>query len=120
MASRNAALDNSKIHNNGATRSCLCSPTTHPGSFRCTLHRNTQRKVSNRSAVHQVQSSSPNRSESLKMIARANLLKAFLLQIIKPSKQNLRRRQNFQPKPTRFCLMNNSSSINNRYGVFVS
>ncbi|KAM3700122.1 hypothetical protein ACB098_05G074100 [Castanea mollissima] len=63
-----------------STRICLCSPTTHPGSFRCSLHRS-----SSKFTVHIKQS-----------------------KIIKPSSHGLRRKRNFQPRPTRFCLMNNS------------
>ncbi|KAK9268728.1 hypothetical protein L1049_000489 [Liquidambar formosana] len=106
MASRNAP-PNSKSHT--TTRTCLCSPTTHPGSFRCSMHKNSG-KFPTRSTVHV----RLNRWE-LAMVAKANSLKAFLLQIIKPSSHDLQRRRNFQPKPTRFCLMNG-----NRDGVAVS
>ncbi|KAK9281441.1 hypothetical protein L1049_004343 [Liquidambar formosana] len=57
----------------------------------------------------------PNRSESSEMTSKANLLKAFLMHIIKPSSQGLQRRKNFQPRPTRFCLMNSNGD-----GVAVS
>ncbi|KAK2973376.1 hypothetical protein RJ640_004894 [Escallonia rubra] len=30
----------SSSHSGTRTSNCLCSPTTHPGSFRCRLHRN--------------------------------------------------------------------------------
>ncbi|KAK2646617.1 hypothetical protein Ddye_021812 [Dipteronia dyeriana] len=83
------------------TRACLCSPTNHPGSFRCNLHRNMKRSYG-RAAVR---ISSSNRWE-LGVIAKANALKAFLLQIIKPSSHDLQRRRNFLHRPTRFCLMN--------------
>ncbi|KAK7411670.1 hypothetical protein VNO78_03105 [Psophocarpus tetragonolobus] len=86
-------------------RACLCSPTTHPGSFRCSLHKKTHRTVSrnpsnNNNISHNLNSS---------MAAKTNSLKAFLLQVIKPSSQDLHRRKNFQPKPTRFCVMNNGN-----------
>ncbi|EEF30937.1 conserved hypothetical protein [Ricinus communis] len=109
MASKNAS-SNSKSHTHQQARTCLCSPTTHPGSFRCSLHRNFNR-FSNRSRTAHV---SPRKWE-LSVIAKANSLKAFLLQIIKPSSHDLQRRRNFQPRPTRFCLMNA-----NRDGVAVS
>ncbi|KAJ1385881.1 hypothetical protein SESBI_41285 [Sesbania bispinosa] len=35
-------------------------------------------------------------------------LKAILLQIIKPSSNDVHRKKNFQPKPSRFCLMNSN------------
>ncbi|KAL0010793.1 hypothetical protein SO802_005901 [Lithocarpus litseifolius] len=87
MATKNSASA-------ASTRTCLCSPTTHPGSFRCSLHRS-----SSKSTVHIKQS---------KVDSKAHFIKAFLMQIIKPSSHGLRRKRNFQPRPTRFCLMNNN------------
>nr|KYP59108.1 hypothetical protein KK1_014536 [Cajanus cajan] len=83
-------------------RACLCSPTTHSGSFRCSLHKKKPpRTVSrNPSQSHHLDSS---------MVAKANSLKAFLLQVIKPSSHDLHRRKNFQPKPSRFCLINGNN-----------
>ncbi|XP_010250390.1 PREDICTED: uncharacterized protein LOC104592655 [Nelumbo nucifera] len=109
MASRTGP-SNSKPQN--PTRTCLCSPTNHPGSFRCSLHRNS-RKLYTRSSVH-VASNPGSRSEP-KTMDKSNLLKEFLLQIIKPSKHDMSRRRNFQPKPTRFCMMNSNNN-----GVTVS
>ncbi|KAJ4709693.1 Serine-rich protein-related [Melia azedarach] len=92
---------------NTTRRACLCSPTSHPGSFRCSIHRNNQRSSSIRRRS--------NRSWELAMTAKADPVKAFLLQIIKPSSHDLQRRRNFQPRPTRFCLM-----YGNTNGVTVS
>ncbi|KAJ9164535.1 hypothetical protein P3X46_024100 [Hevea brasiliensis] len=98
MASKRAPSDSKSQQQQSAQgRICLCSPTKHPGSFRCSLHRNF-RRVPGRS-------SSSNKGE-LAVIAKANSLRAFLLQIIKPSSHDLQRRRNFRPRPSRFCLMN--------------
>ncbi|OAY31543.1 uncharacterized protein LOC110600358 [Manihot esculenta] len=107
MATRSAASDSKSHMQQG--RTCLCSPTAHPGSFRCSLHRNFHRVPS----VSTVKVSS--KKWELAVIDKANSLKAFLLQIIKPSSHDLQRRRNFRPRPTRFCLMNAS-----RDGVAVS
>ncbi|KAJ1440078.1 hypothetical protein SESBI_02314 [Sesbania bispinosa] len=98
----------SQSHTNPTPRTCLCSPTTHPGSFRCSLHKKSHRAVPKNPSKnsHHLEPS---------MAAKTNSLKAFLLQIIKPSSHDLHRRKNFQPKPTRFCLMNG-----NRDAVAVS
>jgi len=40
------------------------------------------------------------------MAAKANSLKGILLQMLKPSNHDLPKRKSFQPKPTRFSLMN--------------
>ncbi|MCD9640041.1 hypothetical protein HAX54_025055, partial [Datura stramonium] len=77
-------------------RICYCSPTTHPGSFRCKLHKNGQKSYYSRRSS----SSSSSSYWELAKIAKANSLKVFLLQIIKPSSHDLQRRRNFQPKPS--------------------
>ncbi|KAK7304733.1 hypothetical protein VNO77_42620 [Canavalia gladiata] len=108
MASRNApSISKSHSHTKPtpspqSTRACLCSPTTHPGSFRCSLHKK------HHPSVHRNPSNNYHHLES-SMVAKANSLKAFLLQLIKPSSHDLHRRKNFQPKPTRFCLMNGNN-----------
>ncbi|KAL4319760.1 hypothetical protein GQ457_18G011750 [Hibiscus cannabinus] len=101
------------------TRTCLCSPTKHPGSFKCIRHRRSNQQppkpVSSRRATAVVASS---KYKELALIARANPHKAFLLQGVKPSRPsgvNMRRRRNFQPKPSRFFLLNG-----NRNGLEVS
>ncbi|KAL1167343.1 hypothetical protein V6Z11_A05G012900 [Gossypium hirsutum] len=89
MATKTASSPSSKSQ----ARTCLCSPTTHPGSFRCSLHRNFNKPPTGRSRA------------------------ALLLQIIKPSSHDLQRRRNFQPKPSRFCMLNGNR---NGFGVAVS
>ncbi|KAF5469660.1 hypothetical protein F2P56_013715 [Juglans regia] len=112
MASKNVAPHPIRTTSQATTRTCLCAPTTHPGSFRCSFHRSchphraaTSRRVS-----------SPIRWE-VAVIAKANSLRALLLHIIKPSSHDLQRRRNFQPKPSRFCLMNKNRTP---HGVAVS
>ncbi|XP_062186165.1 uncharacterized protein LOC133889723 [Phragmites australis] len=39
MASNGADAPGAETALTGAARQCICSPTTHPGSFRCRLHR---------------------------------------------------------------------------------
>ncbi|XP_073110914.1 uncharacterized protein [Elaeis guineensis] len=76
------------------SRSCLCSPTTHPGSFRCKLHRGARKH----SGAH-------SGSAESKGAAKARSMRALLMQIVRPTSQELCRRRNFVPKPSRFCLM---------------
>ncbi|KAK9102089.1 hypothetical protein Sjap_019343 [Stephania japonica] len=90
-------LSSLKLRANNWRRSCLCAPTTHPGSFRCSLHRNPPCRFG---AHH----------DEMNPKKATNLLKEFLRQTIKPSSHDLHRRRDFRPKPTRFCLMNNGSS----------
>ncbi|KVH93759.1 uncharacterized protein LOC112516842 [Cynara cardunculus var. scolymus] len=77
---------------------CLCSPTNHPGSFRCSRHRNLHKVPSRRVASRG--------SLELALVAKSNSVKAFMRLMIKPSSHDVQRRRNFQQKPTRFCLLN--------------
>ncbi|KAG7023478.1 hypothetical protein SDJN02_14503, partial [Cucurbita argyrosperma subsp. argyrosperma] len=104
MASKSGS-SNPKLQSIGGSRKCLCSPTTHPGSFRCSIHRN-RRKVSARSSSSSIAAITTAQLK-LTMLAKANALRSFLQQIINPSSKDLQRRRNFRPKPSRFCLMNN-------------
>lgn len=102
-------------------RTCLCSPTDHPGSFRCSLHRNSGELSSKSAAVvtaHVNRQREKSKAAMMMMMKRTtttsssktNLIKAFLKQIINPSSHDLQRRRNFHPKPTRFCPLINSSA----------
>ncbi|WOH09890.1 hypothetical protein DCAR_0729350 [Daucus carota subsp. sativus] len=105
-------------------RACLCSPTTHPGSFRCSRHRTWRFSSSARSSSSLSCTAKNNRSvECASSVSNSSsskmnqLLKAFLLQIIRPSRHNLQRRGIFRPKPTRFC---NTSACTQTKGLSVS
>ncbi|OMO65271.1 hypothetical protein CCACVL1_21568 [Corchorus capsularis] len=117
MASKNNSSSSSLSNSKSQTRmTCLCSPTTHPGSFRCSQHRNSIKRPggSSRRRARVVPVSSNN--WELSTVAKANSIKALLLQMIKPSSHDLRRRRNFQPKPSRFCLLNGNG---NSFGIAV-
>ncbi|KAK7330011.1 hypothetical protein VNO77_24196 [Canavalia gladiata] len=103
MASRNpySPTKSQYSNTNPQSRTCLCAPTIHPGSFRCSMHKKPPRAVVARPSNphHHLESSTS-------MAVKANSLKAILLQIIKPCTHDLHRRKTFHPKPTRFSLMN--------------
>ncbi|KAB2016665.1 hypothetical protein ERO13_D08G102100v2 [Gossypium hirsutum] len=106
MASKHASSWKSKSEG----RRCLCAPTSHPGSFRCSLHRNFNRLPPGRTKLVRV-------PPTHWKIPKANLINPFLIQILRPSTHDMQRRRNFQPKPSRFCLLNaNTDAI----GVDVS
>ncbi|KAG5537476.1 hypothetical protein RHGRI_024793 [Rhododendron griersonianum] len=97
MASKNPSLSKSPPPlSSSSARTCLCSPTTHPGSFRCSLHRNSRGLLSRSTA--RINRLDPNQS-------KACVLKPFLMQIIRPSSHDQRRKK-FRPRPTRFAAMN--------------
>jgi hypothetical protein len=90
-------------------RTCLCAPTTHPGSFRCAQH-----KKYNNNTSHPM-SYSPNRlnarrsamTNSLVRIGtvEGELVKRALAALIRPSSHQQRRREGFQCKPSRLSVM---------------
>ncbi|KVH99063.1 hypothetical protein Ccrd_022696 [Cynara cardunculus var. scolymus] len=86
-----------KNSSSSSRRICLCSPTNHPGSFRCSRHRGSSPKLGRKSISEQL-----NRLDSKK----TNLVKEFLMKIIKPSSHDLQRRKVFEPKPSRFSVLN--------------
>ncbi|WOL19070.1 hypothetical protein Cni_G27867 [Canna indica] len=78
-------------------RSCLCSPTTHPGSFRCRLHKSAAAQPGSEAKV-------------AVPAAKAKSMRAALLtQIIRRPSSNhdqYCRRRDFTPRPSRFFMMN--------------
>ncbi|TVU27878.1 hypothetical protein EJB05_19379, partial [Eragrostis curvula] len=83
---------------------CLCSPTNHPGSFRCSRHRNNPRARSAPAAAPGGEAAAPPRGRA----AKGRSVRALLLQKIGPSDRDRqrRRRGDFQPRPSRLRLMN--------------
>ncbi|KAL0354842.1 UNVERIFIED_CONTAM: hypothetical protein Sradi_3931100 [Sesamum radiatum] len=83
-------------------RACLCSPTSHPGSFRCSLHRSPTRKEPAAEKNRILELEAP--STTSRTTSKVGIVKAFVMKLIKPAStnDNLPRRRNFQPKPTRF------------------
>ncbi|KAH6831477.1 hypothetical protein C2S53_009137 [Perilla frutescens var. hirtella] len=100
MASRNYVIISSSSSSSG--RTCLCSPTSHPGSFRCSFHR---------SSGSPTRIPYPKPPQMNRSVAKVGMVKALILiKLIKPSSHDLHRRRNFQPKPTRFCNVHHINS----------
>ncbi|KAJ6795006.1 uncharacterized protein M6B38_228860 [Iris pallida] len=94
-----------------ARRTCMCSPTNHPGSFRCSLHKNQTGTVPY----------SPNRlnarrsamTNSLVRIGtvEGDLVKRALAALIRPSSHQQRRRSAFQPQRSRLSAMTKADDL---------
>ncbi|CAK9146448.1 unnamed protein product [Ilex paraguariensis] len=92
---------------------CMCSPTTHTGSFRCSLHKN----CNNTQSV----SYSPNRLDALRSAMKNSLVrigtvegdwvKRALAALIRPSSHQQRRRASFQPRPSRLSMMSKADDL---------
>lgn len=89
-------------------RTCMCSPTNHPGSFRCSLHKNFN------SQSHSVPYSSnrlnARRSAMTNSLVRigtveGDLVRRALSALIRPSSHQQRRRTSFQKRPSRLSFM---------------
>ncbi|KAK6153760.1 hypothetical protein DH2020_013399 [Rehmannia glutinosa] len=101
--------------NSGPKRTCMCSPTSHPGSFRCSLHKsstNNNRKASFRSS-HQLNMRRSAMTNSLVRIGtvEGDLVKRALAALIRPSSHSLRRRAGSQRQPSRLSKMSKAEEL---------
>ncbi|WMV36579.1 hypothetical protein MTR67_029964 [Solanum verrucosum] len=104
---------NHVVQNRSQKKSCMCSPTTHPGSFRCSLHKN--RSGSGSTGSRTAATYSPNqlilrRSAMTNSLVRigtveGDLVKRALAALIRPSSHQQRRRADFQRRPSRLSAM---------------
>ncbi|CAA0822779.1 serine-rich protein-related [Striga hermonthica] len=104
-----AAVPSSQIVRGGGAgvpkRTCLCSPTTHPGSFRCALHKNSfggGASRNNNSVRYSPTRLNMRRSAMTNSLVRigtveGDLVKRALAALIRPSSHQQRRREDFRP-----------------------
>ncbi|KAK3221884.1 hypothetical protein Dsin_008909 [Dipteronia sinensis] len=88
-------------------RTCMCSPTTHPGSFRCSLHKNNSSSSSNYSPNNRLDARRSAMKNSLVRIGgvEGDLVKRALAALIRPSSHQQKRRAGFQQHPSRLSIM---------------
>ncbi|GAA0163690.1 hypothetical protein LIER_19492 [Lithospermum erythrorhizon] len=91
-------------------RTCACSPTSHPGSFRCSLHRRSGGGGGGGGKRMAFGWSKVERSAMANSLVRigaveGDLVKRALAALIRPSSHQLRRRENFQSRPSRLSVM---------------
>ncbi|XP_051201183.1 uncharacterized protein [Lolium perenne] len=91
-----------------ARRACSCSPTTHPGSFRCALHRG--------SAGGGLQLHDPRRSAMANSLVRiasvegGDHIRRALASLVRPSSHHQRRRTAFRALPSRLSAVSTTSA----------
>ncbi|KAI4324681.1 hypothetical protein MLD38_030147 [Melastoma candidum] len=95
---------------NSGKKTCMCSPTTHPGSFRCSLHKNLSRGGGGQGQFSSSRSLNFRRSAMTNSLVRiggveGDLVKRALAALIRPSSHQLRRRFDFKPRPSRLSVM---------------
>ncbi|KAI9107132.1 hypothetical protein K1719_022660 [Acacia pycnantha] len=98
-------------------KTCMCSPTSHPGSFRCSLHRN----MANHNSSNQADSCPSNRLNMRRSAMKNSLVriggvegewvKRALTALIRPSSHQLRRRAAFEPRPSRLSIMSKAEDL---------
>ncbi|CDP18810.1 unnamed protein product [Coffea canephora] len=93
-------------------RTCLCSPTSHPGSFRCSLHKNLNNAPppQQQSPSYSLKNLTIQRSAMKNSLVRigtveGDLVKRALAALIRPSSHQIRRRSDFQRRPSRLSAM---------------
>ena len=91
-------------------RRCMCSPTTHPGSFRCSLHKNVANPHGQGTASYTGNSLNMRRSAMTNSLVRiggveGEWVRRALTTLIRPSSHHLKRRAAFQPRPSRLSVM---------------
>ncbi|GJU41912.1 hypothetical protein Tco_0817818 [Tanacetum coccineum] len=89
-------------------KTCMCSPTTHPGSFRCSLHKNynsTQAMTYSPNRLNARRSAMTNSLVRIGTVEGGDLVKRALAALIRPSSHQQRRRCAFEPRPSRLSVM---------------
>ncbi|XP_057477989.1 uncharacterized protein LOC130765560 [Actinidia eriantha] len=94
-------------------RTCMCSPTTHPGSFRCSLHKNCNTGQSISYSPNRLNARRSAMANSLVRIGtvEGDLVKRALAQLIRPSSHHQKRRGDFQPRPSRLSIMSKADDL---------
>ncbi|CAA7023227.1 unnamed protein product [Microthlaspi erraticum] len=86
-------------------RRCMCSPTTHPGSFRCSLHKNVANPHGQGAVTYPTNSLNMRRSAMTNSLVRiggveGEWVRRALTTLIRPSSHQLKRRSAYQPRPS--------------------
>ncbi|KAK6944422.1 hypothetical protein RJ641_025524 [Dillenia turbinata] len=98
-------------------KTCMCSPTTHPGSFRCSLHKNFNHHPNHQHHHHSVSNRlNARRSAMTNSLVRigtveGDWVKRALAALIRPSSHQQRRRADFQPRRSRLSIMSKADDL---------
>nr|ACJ86153.1 unknown [Medicago truncatula] len=89
-------------------RTCMCSPTTHPGSFRCSLHKGFGSRAAvtpySQNRLNARRSAMTNSLVGIRGV-EGDLVKRALAALIRPSSHQQKRRGDFHPRPSRLSVM---------------
>lgn len=111
VSSRDQVIRRQNIGN--PKKTCLCSPTSHPGSFRCSLHKNVNIASPISYSPSRLNARRSAMTNSLVRIGtvEGDLVKRALAALIRPSSHHQRRRNDFQPRPSRLSRMSKAEDL---------
>jgi hypothetical protein len=107
ISSPSSSANPAKIHRS----TCMCSPTTHPGSFRCTLHRKYNTSPPSAHSQFNAKRSSMTNSRASFRSVEGEWVRRALTALIRPSSHHMQRRTSFQPRPSRLRHMTRAEDV---------
>lgn len=108
-----SVMNRQKTVSSSQKKTCMCSPTNHPGSFRCSMHkkmdvrRSSSQTASNSIRLHMRRSAMTNSLVRIGTV-EGELVKRALAALIRPSSLQQRRRFDFQRRPSRLSVISSS------------
>ncbi|CAI0415228.1 unnamed protein product [Linum tenue] len=98
-----------------ARKTCMCSPTSHPGSFRCSLHKNSHQNGHAGGSSFTPNRLNMRRSAMTNSLVRiggveGDWVKRALSALIRPSSHQQRRRADFQHRKSRLSVMSRAEA----------
>ncbi|XP_055801128.1 uncharacterized protein LOC129870381 [Solanum dulcamara] len=107
-----SVMNRQKTMASSQKKTCMCSPTNHPGSFRCSMHKKMDVRRSNQTASNSIRLHT-RRSAMTNSLVRigtveGELVKRALAALIRPSSHQQRRRSDFQRRPSRLSVISSS------------
>ncbi|CAE6120385.1 unnamed protein product [Arabidopsis arenosa] len=116
---RSIAVSSNKPSNHkipDSRRRCMCSPTTHPGSFRCSLHKNVANPHGQGTGTYPTNSLNMRRSAMTNSLVRiggveGEWVRRALTTLIRPSSHQLKRRSAYEPRRSRLASMSKAEDL---------
>ncbi|KAM7459530.1 hypothetical protein LguiA_036524 [Lonicera macranthoides] len=113
VSPREQVVRRQNINPMGNKKTCLCAPTTHPGSFRCAMHKNYNNSHSMSYSPNRLNARRSAMTNSLVRIGtvEGELVKRALAALIRPSSHQQRRREGFERRPSRLSIMSKAEDL---------
>ncbi|GAV60558.1 hypothetical protein CFOL_v3_04088 [Cephalotus follicularis] len=101
------------VYKQNDKKTCMCSPTSHPGSFRCSLHKNNSNHGTASFPSNRLNMRRSAMTNSLVRIGsvEGEWVKRALTALIRPSSHQQKRRAAFQSRPSRLSFMTKAEGL---------